>query len=431
MMELGLFFFLFPICFDYKSSFGSSSILQIVFTAICLMGAGLVITLPRPTIRKYSLKAINRQCLCGVGLLLLAIMSQVINENPLKDMARVFMLLLVFVLSALVVRKLALIGYDMSRFFNWLVIACLMAVLWRFVQGMSVIKAGLAEARSSITSPVLPFILAYGLSRVFLLGIADVIGGACTMLAGGIAILSITRSYLITIAAIGIGLSIVIFQQIRKNRNQSKLVGLYVQRIVMVGMVFALTLGAVIIVRPNTLEVWNRRLHQKEAIGTSVDITYLTRAAENQGMMDRMKDPSSYAFGKGLGAYYRWGLDYWTRLVPYLGTTYFVYPVNTASHNFWYYVFFSLGGGGLLLILINVCNPVVGWIRNQAISEKIQRNNLLEIIPFIATLAWLSLTYTSNPLGERFGALVFGATLALTCLNRPFDSRWSGIKRNK
>lgn len=188
--------------------------------------------------------------------------------------------------------------------------------------------------------------------------------------------------------------------------------------------VFALTFVAILgiaiaaLAEPLLLERWNERLfHHAEDRNVSEDISYLTRRAEADGIIEILnRDPVHYLHGRGIGASYYWHPSY-------MPAIHLVYPPDEeiggdvwfAGHSTWTYSLFS---GGVLGLLAHVA--LIGGV--MAASLGAARANAsdpgpdqwLAFLPFIAACCLLSETLTSNPFDERLAAMIFGVMAGLS-----------------
>ena len=168
---------------------------------------------------------------------------------------------------------------------------------------------------------------------------------------------------------------------------------------------------------PGLLERWNERLfHHISDRNISEDVSWLTRKAEAEEIMARMKkEPMSYIYGHGMGASYSWSLAYTPELRM-------VFPkeldmgseVWFAGHSVWTYALFSGGALGVLAhagLFAGVIGAALAAARANA--GRPGPDMWLVFLPAVAALCFLSESATSNPFDERLMGMMFGMMAGL------------------
>ncbi|MFT4176607.1 MAG: hypothetical protein QM627_08105 [Luteolibacter sp.] len=180
-------------------------------------------------------------------------------------------------------------------------------------------------------------------------------------------------------------------------------------------MLFVVAFAAVTL--PNVMERWVSRLfYDSGSRNISVDVSYLTRKAEADGIWKSLKEnPIHFIHGKGIGASYNWDL-------AYLPEIYMVIPdsesigadVWFAGHSTWTYALFSGGIIGELFIISFLGGIMVISLRAaKANASDPGPDQWLAFLPFIVIFSFLSLTLTSNPLHERLSGMMLGMMAGL------------------
>jgi hypothetical protein len=279
-----------------------------------------------------------------------------------------------------------------------LVACAVISTVWRAIYAVMLEGLSIDSMRWQILGPAIPFAFGYGAAGLYL-GRRRALSVVALSVACVCALLSITRSYLITAAFVIIGLLIVDSRRrssVRAARSALRLLAFLVP---LAGGIVAITSA----VRPNFVSAWMSRLfHHSSSAGT--DITLLTRVAEVQGQLTALlRDAHTLLIGNGVGADYIWDRGILRTLAssPEEQSGWF------AGHFTWAYSFFASGiVVGWLVPLVLIATLIRGfsaasWPRRRRISDD-------AVLAFSIYLAYLGQSFTAHVLYERYGALILG-----------------------
>lgn len=416
---LGIFVwtYAFSLAFDFKGPEAGGSLFQYLIVGMALVsGFGIFFLHRIPSFRGAGIQ-FNFLLLAICLFFIVAFVSQLINQNPEFYFLRILLPYVLFGMSFFVVLKLATEGFPMGRFISILAWACLVAAIFRIFYALMVLHIALNTARWEILSSGVPYLIAYGMVHILVnrkwnyFGIfAFVIGISC-------ALLSVTRSYLFTITLCFFGAVICI--RAHTSALNIKLMPSMIaawKKLVLVLIIGIAAIAMTVSLRQEILENWNLRLHQREEADTSKDISWLCREAAMQGMIDEMTTVESWILGKGFGGAYFWSLDYRPELINSMTSLTFYEENRLPSDTFWVYQIFAVGlTGACCLFYVFGGSLILGYRQIKRIALVIghQPNRC---VPFVASLGFLGQTFTASPVAERFGAVIFGASLALMSL---------------
>ncbi len=403
--------------FDYRSAEGSGgSAVQFIFFGLTLL-SGFVITLLGIR-RIFALPMGWLTLTWGLYLLSTGLVAVVNHVEVLWYFRNVIPPFLLF-LSLLVTQVIASSGLQYKHVLWPLLIASVVNLLWRAVYALMIAKIPIEMVRVELLSPCAPFVIAYlfcGLAFSERLPWSALLVGGVGILSY---VLSVTRSAVFIFAAAAVGVGIVLWQ-VRSlgalPRGFSSRKGR--QAIVVAGLM----LGAVLLtaaVAPFVIERWVERLfYTKGAESSSADPSALTRYAETTAFLHLLNDePSTWVYGRGLGAPYYWDETFVPELAQY---TYgnedefraWTAEVRFPGHSIWTYAIFSGG-------IIGACFSL--GIFGMATARAYRSQRLLGSCPdiplevgalaFISLLAFLSQSLTFNPFIERAGGLVLGIVM--------------------
>lgn len=279
--------------------------------------------------------------------------------------------------------------------------SCLLSTVWRAVYAVLISGLSIEAIRWQILGPGVPFLLGYGVAGTYTGRRRTLSAAALTV--GVIAILlSITRSYIFSVALIFAGIFLV---DVRR-RSLVRAAKTSAKRLAFFGIVVPVAVMLTIAIRPDFFEIWLSRLfqHKTEA---GLDITLITRLAEYRGQLDALTQSWwSLIIGNGIGASYVWDADFLAALPFDVDHTSFWF----AGHSTWVYPFFASG------IIFGAIIPFVFlrslvWSFKSTSTSVVRRDIRDAITVFAVALAYLGQTFTGNVFGERHTGLILGVVV--------------------
>jgi hypothetical protein len=310
-------------------------------------------------------------------------------------------------ISLLIVRTLEYRFIDSSEVIRPLALMGLVSTGWTFFYAVSISGFELHSIRYQVLGYAIPFLLAYWFVSLVVKRDYSILAILSGIFPLGMIFISITRSYLISIALIVVGFIWVVpkVQAIRTVQAFGRL-------IVITLFFVVLTWLAVEQIRPGFTELWMSRLLEQRT-SSGLDLTFLTRIAEYSGQWQLLtSDLVSFLFGRGMGSEYWWDSSYLTDAHWIKGTQ----SVSYAGHSMWMY---SLYSGGLLFGLIVPGIVIHALWKVQKIARRpeliaVPRLRKEAALPFFALLSYIgSQTLTSNPFGFRLSGLLLGFVLGI------------------
>jgi hypothetical protein len=415
--------FLFAFAFDYKGDVGGDLPQYLMGGAALSFGlVGCAIQFLR---RSTGFRGAFPSLVAVLVYVVYAFIVSRTNSAPLDQAARMI-LPYVLLWMALGVGCAAVGGGLKPELIGSLVLyAAIATVAWRIVYGVAFRGVNLAEARYEILSPGLPFLIAW-LAAVLVTNVPVRPLWWIVLLVTIVVVgLSITRSFLLTIAAVMVTAvyyhaKLTLLQ--RPVRKVSVRYGTIVVGLI-VGMVVAA--GVLQAIRPDVLTQWNERVfHQIASSGR--DITFTTRLAEASGIVkDVFERPSWAMFGKGMGNSYRWDNYYMPEIGAAMEVDVFYEGVWYSAHSQWTYLLFGTGLVGLA--------AAVWWSWKWAVHchsklMSIDGNaaDLNTVWAHLSIVALFSQSFTTAPIHERFTPCALGVLLMLSGVKsvRGVEARW-------
>ncbi|HEX7116805.1 MAG TPA: hypothetical protein VF193_16885, partial [Steroidobacter sp.] len=223
-------------------------------------------------------------------------------------------------------------GVDPIVFLDILLWACLISTVWRAFYAVVIADLPIEKIRWQILGPGVPFLIGYAFATLYL-GKRPVIAAVALYIALVTVLLSVTRSYIISIGFALLGIFAVAIRQgslLQVVRRGTALLPVLVA-------VVALATASAAFLRPNLFDVWFFRLFQHQAGG--MDITVVTRVAELKGMFRALtRDLWTLLLGNGIGAQYQLDSEV-LKVLPFAvhASRWF------AGHSTWMYPFFASG----------------------------------------------------------------------------------------
>jgi hypothetical protein len=258
----------------------------------------------------------------------------------------------------------------------------------------------LEDVRYFIASPLLIIVISFALYRLLFEGARS---GLLNLIAlgGGLLVifLSVTRTFLVSIAVIVIGIGIVLIRPPKwlKMRLRRRIFW----NLLLISLVLGMLTSIVLIAFPSVVEHWSVR---SSSLGTQ-DPTALTRVAEAAGEIEAMTaDASHLLLGSGIGSEHKMDERY---LIGIAADAHEATEDNYApGHIGWVYQFYASGllfGWVYLFVFF-----VAIWKGNSSQSPYVARMAGVAVITVFITSAF------GNLLGARSGGIGMGLLIALS-----------------
>lgn len=328
-----------------------------------------------------------------------------------------------FILSGmLVVSAMIGMGFTLVELLRPVVTSLFLSAVWRYAFYRFIVGGDISEMRNEIISPGMPALIAYAAAMIVLHPRLQWHALAALGLALWIITVSVTRTYLLTVAAAFAGAGALAIVAIL-NRYWSEEV---IKRKVTQGAIAAISglavVAAIAVLMPAVVDRWAERLDSRRGGNMTRDLTILTREAELRTITEMVsEDPVNYLIGRGIGVAYNWHHDYFPELALAFGSVDEIWRIGVAEdyifpgHSTWTYAYLSGGAIGVISHLILFGCPIiyVGMLCMRRYRSITPETFAIVGLPLIFMLAALSQTITENPLRERPGGLYFGLMLAL------------------
>lgn len=423
-VPLLIILFLLPLAFDYRNADENGShALQYALVAPVLF-SGFLLSLKGPRFRARSqLRSIVTSAMtltiCG------SFVTQIVQGNDIGQYLRVMLSFVLFVLGYFVGCHPWSEG-RLRTINQWLLLSLALSTFASFLTGIMG-GGGIDEVRYRIVSPVLlgfQGLLLYELvvrrqrsvvNLMFLLGTLS------------IELLSVTRSLLVAT------ILLFCFAAWLSAPTAKKLVVSLMRTAVIAGAILGVTYSGAALIYPSLLNHWSQRIFYAETDGGGKDPTTLSRLAEMQEQYDQVTaDATSLLLGKGFGHEYHYAEEYIVQLLHFSSRNDLEASGGwAAGHNFWVYQFFAGGiAFGLalpvaLLYSLYRCGTAYRRFRGVAANS----HYLNDTGKFAMVLAGMvGTTVGGNPLGPRFGGLIYGVAfgLLIAAHSRLRESRRNG-----
>ncbi len=420
--------FCFIFVFDYRSAAEGGSLFHIIAIILATLTGGLILYEGR--MRLFS-RPVGYWVLAWWFLIAWACFISLAEGIPFGDFIRSLLGMYLCGLGMLVALCLANFGFTPSQLLTPLIFQACVNVVWRFVHALIYKGVTLETVRVEILSPCLPLMLAYAACGLLLGDRPRPSQFAVALMALGIIVVSITRTFFIIGFMIGLAvLAGLVVGVVYGSLSRSQLAAKSLQLIV-VGAMGSAAIATFLAVNPMIYERWVDRLFFHGGNQTKEDITAITRKAEALGIYETMREsPARFVTGAGLGATLYWHPIYTPDLLHVYGSEHrdelldieATYP----GHSTWTFAYYTMGilgisifviihlGGGGLALYAAIVNAKVGpyplW---QA------------IVPLAILASAIGQSLTDNPFRERVGGLVVGIGFGMiqALINGPFYGR--------
>lgn len=414
-IERWLWVFIFSFALDYRSSSSEGGGLdQLFFLALCFASFLAIAWIGR------------RFLLAGPGAWLIAFWSLFLGymlansflHGVMPGRSLRVILPLVFCLFGMVASHIAgCAGIRPAAIVRPLLIAACVNILWRIINGFLFQSATIETVRFEVQSPANSWLAAW-IGCSILLRSRFHWGSivACGVLFIGIFI-TVTRSLFFPVITSGLITGFCFMLAVGWKQYAWTVAG---RRLLPVGVIVGfllMALGIAAMVEPLMIERWNERLfHNASAQNLSADISYLTRRAEADAIVEILdKNPIRYVNGMGVGCSYYWHPKYLTEIwmvLPKKDTE--VNDIWFAGHSVWTY---GLLSGGVIALFAYVVlfawTVALGFISARANASDPGPDQWLAFLPIVATFCLLSETFTANPFQERLTGILFGIMAGL------------------
>ena len=328
-----------------------------------------------------------------------------------------------FILSGLlVVSAMIGMGYSTAEVVRPIFTSLVVSAVWRYAYIRFVLGGDVSEMRNEIISPGMPALIAYSAAMIVLHPKLQWHALAGLGIALWIITISVTRTYLLTVAISFAGAGALAVVAIgNRYWNAATMRRKTTQAFVAVG-IGLVVIAAITIVMPVVVERWAERLNSRRGGNMTKDLTILTREAELETITQMVAgEPVNYLFGRGIGVAYNWHHDYFPELALAFGSVEEIWRTGVADdfifpgHSTWTYAYLSGGAIGVLCHLMLFGCPVmlVAALFLRRLPSIQPETFAIAALPAVFIFASLSQTITENPLRERPGGLYFGLMIAL------------------
>lgn len=402
--------YVFSFAFDFKGDVGGSTI-QFIYAGLALVSA-----------ISFIFVSMHRRFRCKTAMaglvrlwwlyLLSTLLTAVIAQVEWGRYIRVVFPTILAGISLLIIREVAVRNASPFEVIRPLLFAAVASIFFRAFYAVFVAGIDMEDMRYQILSPAIPFLIGYGVWLIFerrRLRLIPLLGFTASI---AVVILSITRTYLLSVAALALGFFVL---SVRDNlvRNVNRFLILII--LFLAGIP---ALIAVIYLRPDFAEIWRLRLFHLQT-ATGGDITLLTRLAEYSGQWYELTSNFiSLLFGRGVGSTYVWSDAYNTLLAAYVPEMQQYGEVSSwyGGHSLWMYSIYT--GGvlfGWMVPLVFIWTLKISYaaaIRSK--SHDITLWHRYTSLPFFLFLAYFAQTFVRDNFVERFEGLILGILCGLS-----------------
>lgn len=403
-----------PFSLDFKGVESGGGIIQFLYLCTVLLSASLLIFFLLKQPIKYNIpkKVLNLSKLWWL-FLISSLLTMLINKIPFGNYIRVVMPFLLSGISTFLVLLLYSRGRNLKGLFNPILLATVISVLWTPIYALFFLQIPISEMRHQILSPILPFLLGYGLALLVFDRLMSYKVILVFAVCFGIIVLSVTRSNIL----IFLGLSIFLFVSLPKDSRKLLWSRLVVITILLI-LFSAILIPLIEFFRPEILSNWTQRLFTNNS-DLGFDVTLTTRLAEYSGQMNLLfETPLTTLVGRGLGSVYLWDYEYFNLLSQVISMHILEDSEPWfAGHSVWVYSLYS--GGFLFGLLVPFClirSTIWSWvcIRNSVLYTK--ENKIIIIFFSLICVSIFTASFTANPFGVRIIGLLFGMGVVLPVL---------------
>jgi hypothetical protein len=418
-IERWLWVFIFSFALDYRSTMdrqggGGTGIDQLLFLGLCFTSFMAIAWIGR----RFLLAGPGAWLIAFWSLFLVYMLGNSVLQGVMPGRSLRVALPLFFCLFGMVASHVAgCAGIRPAAIVRPLLIAACVNILWRIINGFLFQSATIETVRFEVQSPANSWLAAWIGCSILLRSRfhwSSIV--ACGVLFIGIFI-TVTRSLFFPVITSAIATGLCFLLAVSWKQYAWTVAG---RRLLPVGVIVAfviMALGLAAMVEPLMIERWNERLfHNASAQNLSADISYLTRRAEAEAIVEILdKNPIQYLNGKGVGCTYYWHPKYLPEIwmvLPKKDTE--VNDIWFAGHSVWTYGLLSGGVIALVCYLVLfVWTVMLGFIAARANASEPGPDQWLAFLPIVATCCLLSETLTANPFQERLTGILFGIMAGL------------------
>lgn len=411
---LGTSIFMLAFAFDFKGEASGGSLVQALMLVAALLG-GLVASYTAVVWRRspYIPRDRGAHLIQWWGVMLFASLLIMLYRKiaPYTYFTTVLPYGL-FLVTLTLTKTWLQRGYSVHQLLNLAFFGAILSTIFSFGYGALTSGVSLESIRYQILSPALPFVLGYGVFQ-YMFGKRNLLV-YLSLVASLVPIgLSITRSYLLTLAVV------VIAALVTTRFYQRVHLGRFLRLAVTTAVAIALAYFVVTTVRPDFVEDWKHRLIDVSAANNSSDPTTYTRLAEVSWQWQALKESwSTLLFGRGFGATYGWDSQYASIIGPAVGMDAYQEQYTPSGHVPFVYSLFAAGLAFGWLIPGTVLYAVAQALL--ALRSHLLGRMQVEVVSamFVVLLAFLSQMFTSNPFGTRYGSILLGLAVAVVLFCR-------------
>ncbi len=407
--EASVLLFVGAFAFDFRGQEGGS-LIQYVYAAVAVLFGILAIALGNWN-RTRALMGLLYGTILAISI---GTISAIVFFAPVERWIRVVLPFVLFTMGIWIGAGSARETGSLLRVLRVMFALAIVSQVFRLWFANVVAGIGITEARYQILSPVVLFPIAYGVARLFYGRSFPIISLLGMFFCIGAVLLSITRSFLISLVAL-LAFSTWMYWKtavISKGASQGILFKRpIISALVVVGFIASMAQIAVVL-RPEMIASWSSRLFEARVQTTGIDYTYLTRVAELKGIVGILADePASFLIGRGFGSTYQFDMSYADDLrdiAPHIMELFV--PTWYASHNVFTYALFFGGIYALwwqIWIYLRFLQYAKGCYM-RIIEESDYRVRSAIFATALFCILTISQSITSNPFGERLSAAYFG-----------------------
>ena len=410
------FLYIFSFVFDFRGSEDGGSTIQFIFLVLSIISA-FTLLVTKPTFQNDLdvSKQAKRMVLLWFFFLISSVLPLVYFSVPFSQYIRVVTPFMLFGISLLVTIKLYKRGCELDEILNPILWASIASLFWTPFYYFVMLDLTMEEVRHQIITPLFPIVFSYCLVKSILEKQFDFLSFFILIFAMGLFFLSLTRVYLLMIVVVTL-----LFLFLSSNAYRNILVRKGALLVTFSICSFILLLPILEMFRAGIISAWVDRIFVVNTV-LGFDVTFFTRIAEYKGQMQLLFDNNiSPLIGRGIGSSYVWDETYFSLLSAVFHETALedIAPWTT-SHSLWVYSIYS---GGLIFGLIVPCYFILccySSIRKMKVSMEQGTINEVKCYVFICLciLGFVSLSFTSHPLGVRTTGLVLGILTILPLLN--------------
>ena len=412
--------FILPLTFDFKKlDETEGTVIQVILLIMTLGFGGLYVFIEEQSCKIISYQSkLRNYVLIWWFYLFISPLPIFIWHVNVEQYLKVLLPFVLFGVALSVMCSIERRMVEPSILFIMLLWAGLLGAVWRAIYAIGITGLRIETIRWQILHPSIPFLLGYGIAGYYLKN--NLVWSSLALFMGMcVAVLSVTRSFIISLFFIFMG---IIALEIQKSSI------LFCIRRILQGRVlfktlFILLLAVMLTVcfRPDIISDWTGRfVDHRNFNGT--DLTLITRIAEIKGQVSLLThNYLTILIGNGIGNTYQW--DYST-----LSQLPFKVDQDISwfsGHSTWVYPFFS---SGILLGIIFPIILIVGAKKgyHSATQQfKTIRSNY-NVTAFIVFMSYFGQSFTTNLLHERYGGLILGIVVGAMFI---YDGREFNIQK--